>query len=202
MNISTRPSFNHHINGGSVHTLSSYRLQPTSGFSTDTFTGLGTRKLLGFLPSQRHHYHNATDELPHSPLPAPRFSQPFSRSPTLPTTRGFIPLRWHSQGLAFKGLHRCDRFRHPESLLLRRYSLSMASFLVPISTPACLTVEDYPFPRYYQNSAPNSLARIGFHLKLEPTLELYPRLDASSLDFQFHPKSTMTPLLAFFIFRV
>lgn len=146
MNIATRPTLNDHINGSSVHTLSSFRLQPTSGFSMGALTGLGTRKLLGFLPSQRHHYHNATDELPHSPLPAPRFSQPFSRSPTLPITRGFIPLRRHSQGLAFKGLHRCDRFRFPESLLLRRYPLSMASFLVPIDTPACLTVEGLPVP--------------------------------------------------------
>jgi hypothetical protein len=166
------------------------------------FTGLGTRTLLGFIPSQRHHYYNATDEVPISPLPTHRFSQPSSRSPTLPITCGFIPFRRHSQGLAFKGLHRCDRFRRPESLLLRRYPLYMVSFLVSINTPACLTMEDYPYPRYHQNSAPRFLAKTGFHLKLEPTLELYSRLDASSLACQFHPKSTMTPLLALYIFRV
>lgn len=107
---------------------------------------------------------------------------------TLQTTCGFIPLRRHSQGLAFKDLHRCDRFRHPESLLLRRYPLYMVSFLVSIDTPACLTVEDYPFPRYHQNSAPRFLAKTGFHLKLEPTLELYSRLDASSLACSVSPK--------------
>jgi len=170
--IMPRPLIQQPPERGSIQILFSFRLQPTSGFSLGALTGLGTRILLGFIPSQRHHYYNATDEIPTSPLPTHRFSQPFSRFPTLPITRGFIPLRRHSQGSAFKGLHRRDRFRCPESLLLRRYPLYMASFLVSIDTPACLTMEDYPFPRYYQNSAPYFLAKIGFHLKLEPTLEL------------------------------
>jgi hypothetical protein len=77
--IMSRPYIQQPPERSSVQLLSSFRLQPTSGFSLGALTGLGTRTLLGFIPSQRHHYYNATDEFPTSPLPTHRFSQPFSR---------------------------------------------------------------------------------------------------------------------------
>jgi hypothetical protein len=71
----------------------------TSGISHSALTRLGTRTLLGFVPFQRHNHCDATNETSLSPLPAPRFSQPSSRSNALvdlqvyPTLQALLGLR-------------------------------------------------------------------------------------------------------------
>jgi hypothetical protein len=147
--------------------LSSYRLQPTSGISHSALTKLGTWALPWFLPLQRHNHCGATNEISLSPLPAPRFSQPSSRSNAL------VDLQVYSTPQALLGLRSSKLHtdtistRHPRQIAPS--PLPHPSWLPSTNRPVfprTSAVEDYPFLRLSQFMAPRSLARTGFHLGL------------------------------------
>jgi hypothetical protein len=139
----------------------------TSGISHSALTRLGTRTLLGFVPFQRHNHCDATNETSLSPLPAPRFSQPSSRSNAL------VDLQVYSTPQALLGLRSSKLHtdtistRHPRQIAPS--PLPHPSWLPSTNRPVfprTSAVEDYPFLRLSQFMAPRSLSRTGFHLGL------------------------------------
>lgn len=136
--------------------LSSWRLQPTSGHSHCAFSVLGTRKLPRFLPSQRHDHHNVTNRIPLLPLPAPRFSQPFSRSYADGDSRVC------STPLALPGLQPTEldfetiTHRHPMDWRFRRSPPFMASFRRLGDIPAYHNRGGLSVPAISSTSGPSS----------------------------------------------
>jgi len=136
--------------------LSSWRLQPTTGYSHCAFTVLGTRELLRFFPFQRYNHHNVTNKISLLPLLAPRFSQPFSKS------YADGDLRVYSTPLALPGLQSSELHfgtiihRHPMNLLFRRYPPFMASFRMLGDIPAYLNRRGLSVPAISSTSGPSS----------------------------------------------
>jgi len=141
---------------------------------------------------------NATNKISLLPLPARRFSQPFSRSNALVGPRvystpqallGLRPSKLNTDTIFSRHPRRNapSPLPHPSWIPSTRWSVF----------PRTSTIEDYPYLRRHQRIAPRPLARTGFHHGFKPTLKLCSRSSASSIAFWFHPPDTMIALLAF-----
>lgn len=113
----------------------------------NAFTELGTRYLLGFFPLQRHDHPDVTNEIPASPLPAPRLSQPFSRCFTSEWFAGlFHPAGTHRVWPTKSDLE-VIVIRFPYACFFVVIRLSWFPFATPADFPATIITEVYPFPR-------------------------------------------------------
>lgn len=135
------------------------------------------------------------------PLPVPRFSQPSNRF----LRHSGLASLFHPAGTRRVWPSKLDL----KAIVLRRpYS---GSFAV-----TCLSWLPSVYGRYSRVSSPRRiirsrdvtnlrplclLAETGFHPRLQPTLELYSRLNALPAVSRFHPKNTVKAFLAFNSFR-
>ena len=137
---------------------------------------------------------DVTSRIPALPHSALRFSQPLSRTCVL-TACGFVPPRWHSQGIDLQSLtsnRSTTVFSCPASTL----SPSLHGFLPVIAGSShCLAAELTSNPTLALTGP--VLQAAGFHLEIRSYLEALLPVLSVSYAVRFHSFVAMTTLMTF-----